>query len=151
VEVFVSRVHWACGVAGLLLVVLAGCGDSLDLLPASGTVTYNGQPVDGADVIFTPDNGQPGTGKTDASGKYTISTMGKPGATRGMNKVTIQKTSRSGEAIANPKPEDMMKMQKGPSASTVKSELPDKYSVPQGGLTADVQSGTASFDFTLTD
>lgn len=143
--------------AALLLIVLAsGCGESYSLRPVSGTVTYNGKPVEGASLVFMPDtSGQPfGTGVTDAAGKYTISTNGKPGAVAGNHKITIVKLRQtaggdsSGDAA--PSPEDMKAQQmKGPPQS--KHELPEKYSFPQGsGLTANVGEKEV-FDFQLSD
>lgn len=68
---------------------IAGCGNS-GAVPVSGKVTYNGQPVANANVIFTPKNGRPAVGKTDAEGKYTLSNVGKDdGAVEGVQTVTI--------------------------------------------------------------
>ena len=131
---------------------LCGCGDGLDLKPATGTVTYNGKPVEGADVLFTPKSGPPGTGRTDASGKFEISTSGQSGATVGTNEVTISKVTGNTNIPVDAKPEDMMKMAKAGELKQSKQELPTKYSVPQGGLTADVKaSGENNFTFDLKD
>jgi hypothetical protein len=144
-----------CGIvfSCVLSVVLSGCGESINVLPATGTVTYQGKPVANASVTYMPD-GTPGAamgiGTTDAAGKYEIRTKGKPGATPGKNLVSISKQGATGMP-ANPTPEDMQKMaQKG--RPEVKSEIPMKYGNPtQSGLTADVQSGKSVFDFELKD
>lgn len=138
------------------LMALAGCGDSLNLVPVSGTVTYNGKPVEGANVTFMPETGPIGTGTTDASGKYTLTTEGKPGAVVGKHGVMINKSSAVAGASSAPSPDDMMKMAskmgKG-AASMSKPELPVKYSTTQGsGLSADVKAdGANTFDFPLAD
>jgi len=136
----------------LLAVGFAGCGESLNLQPASGTVTYNGKPVEGANVAFTPPKGPPGTGRTDKDGKYTIMTNGKPGATAGLNTVTITKTSSTSNSdMTKMKPEDMQKMASSGQMPKYKAEIPTKYSVSQGGLTAEVSAGKAVHDFDLKD
>jgi hypothetical protein len=105
--------------------------------------------------MFYPEKGSPGTGMTDAAGKYTISTNGKPGATRGKNQVTVSKTLvTGGGGVTNPTFEDMKKMQTGPNAMTTKPVLPPLYAVPgNSGLSADVTADGAKnvFDFTLKD
>jgi hypothetical protein len=69
---------------GLVLLVTAiGCGDSGEhgVASAGGTVTLDGKPVPDLVVTFTPQagaaGGNPGksaTGRTDAAGKFTLST-----------------------------------------------------------------------------
>ena len=62
--------------------VLVGCGGSdFQLTPVSGTVTFDGAPLEGADVVFAPmesegvvDVGPISIGTTDASGKYSLQT-----------------------------------------------------------------------------
>ena len=61
-----------------------------------GIVTLDGVPVEGAEVIFYPmaDTGESATGKTDAAGHYTLSSMkGAPGkgTTAGDYGVTVSK------------------------------------------------------------
>lgn len=81
---------WLC-----LLIALAavGCGGP-GATAAGGTVTYQGQPVVDATVLFTPDGGGEGaamaTGKTDAQGKFTLTTKSpNDGAIPGNYKVSI--------------------------------------------------------------
>lgn len=76
---------------------LIGCRPaSLDVQPVSGKVTYHGEPVSEAIVIFSPsDNqGRGATGLTDANGNFSVSTGGttKKGALIGEYGVTIIKT-----------------------------------------------------------
>jgi hypothetical protein len=50
----------------------AGCGSSSDVVPVSGTLTYQGKPVTDAIVHFVPESGRPSLGETDASGQFTL-------------------------------------------------------------------------------
>ncbi|MCI0359914.1 MAG: carboxypeptidase-like regulatory domain-containing protein [Planctomycetaceae bacterium] len=138
-------------VASLVTLLATGCGDGLTLLPAAGLVTYQGKPVEGASVVFVPDSGIPGTGTTDAAGKFAMQTNGKPGVLAGKHKVTISKASAPAGLPANPTPEDMMKMASAGKMSQSKSEIPTKYAVVQGGLTAEVSADKKEFNFELTD
>lgn len=75
---------WALPSCGLLVVALSGCGDTAkvshpDVSPASGTVTYNGNPVGGATVVFTSSEsttkGWGCSAVTDAQGKFEMMTI----------------------------------------------------------------------------
>jgi len=58
-------------------VLLAGCGSD-GLVPVKGRVLLDGQPLDGAAVLFEPEGGGvPATGVTDASGGFTLATSGR--------------------------------------------------------------------------
>ncbi|MCA8984713.1 MAG: carboxypeptidase-like regulatory domain-containing protein [Planctomycetaceae bacterium] len=127
-----------------LLLVLPGCGGTS--LPAtvsvSGIVTFNGEPLADATVVFYPAEGKPATGKTGPDGVYKLTTFqADDGALPGKHKVAISKSSAAPESNS---PEDMAK---------IKREIPDKYSnADTSGLTADVQVGqTADIDFNLAD
>lgn len=89
-----------CVVIPLLSLVIAGCGgsDRPDLASASGIVTLDGDPVEGASVSYIPvSGGRPGSGVTDASGRYTINTYADtPGALVGEHHVSVIKVSGPG-------------------------------------------------------
>ena len=113
----------------------------------SGVVTYKGQPVDGATVVFAPPaGGRPGTATTDAQGRYELSSYGeKDGAVPGDYKVTVQKTKTEG-AEPNLTYEQMNEMQSrgedipGPVSINL---LPEKYlSAATTDLNATVKPGT---------
>jgi hypothetical protein len=84
-----------------LLAILAlsvGCTSATDsnrpkTYPASGTVTLNGSPVEGATVNFYAMEGTGSSiGVTDANGKYTLTTFtSNDGAMAGQYKVSIVK------------------------------------------------------------
>jgi len=159
----VRRVQCSFVVAVVVATFAVGCGQGSKLLPASGTITYQGKPVDGALVTFLGEGNVLGSGTTDAAGKFTISTLGKPGAVPGKNAVAITKTTGGSAAPAGmkaqatpPSAEEIQKMQaemkSSMSGAKVKQLLPAKYANPElSGFTADVQPGKSTFDFTLTD
>lgn len=79
-----------------LLCWLSGCGgggDTPDTYTTTGVVTYNGEPLAGANVVFHPiqDGGgsRPGTGVTNENGEFTIRMFGQDGALPGDYKVTV--------------------------------------------------------------
>jgi len=72
----------------------SGCGGP-KLHPVSGTVTLDGNPVEGAAVTFMSDDGKNTyAGLTDASGKYTLYAGEKPGASAGSYKVLVTKPKK---------------------------------------------------------
>ena len=80
------------------LTLLVGCGDgAIDTEQARGTITYEGQPVVGANVMFSPvtkGQGSPAYATTDEEGEFVLQTLqGAPGAgtTPGEYKVTVSK------------------------------------------------------------
>lgn len=128
----------------LLLGGLAGCGDGRpSLVQPTGTVTLDGEPVEGAIVSFLPvaeesDSYQrPSSGITDASGKFTLMTYAKgDGLPEGQYAVGIQKREVVGELPPNYNDET-------PEAFNVRYRLviPRKYGDPKtSGLTAEVSS-----------
>src|SRR5262245_39370809 len=82
------------------LSLLAGCGGPYkNLGRVSGKVTLGGQPLADAAVTFSPTAaGSPSTGRTNASGEYTLLyTRGVKGAEAGEHTVTIS-TYRSADS-----------------------------------------------------
>jgi hypothetical protein len=76
-----------------------GCGGPATV-PVTGTVTLDGEPVDGASVMFVAEGeGRPASGTTDGSGNFTLTTFtGGDGALPGSYKVTVFKTAAPTEA-----------------------------------------------------
>ncbi|RUL86183.1 peptidase associated/transthyretin-like domain-containing protein [Tautonia sociabilis] len=78
-----------------LLTLAAGCGDAgPELVPVSGTVVVNGEPLARATVIFEPtDTEDPNLnsgGQTDEQGHFELQTIdGRKGAVVGNHRVTI--------------------------------------------------------------
>jgi hypothetical protein len=141
-------------VVALGAIGLAGCGGSTmpKIYPATGTVTWKGEPLADATVSFVPSVGAPSDGKTDAQGKFTIMTNGKPGARAGACKVTVSKFAGAAPSMpAAPKPEDMMKMyEKKKKGEVEKGEIPAKFGRPDtSGLSAEVTTEGAKNVFTF--
>lgn len=148
----------------LLAVLSAGCGQATDsnrpeTFSVSGTVTQDGQPLEGATVSFHAADGSAGAvGITDASGNYTLTTFSAgDGAVAGDHKVTITKTDRpvieakSDGSVADTgdEPEEQQGTQSSERGGGPKNLLPEKYASPDtSGLTATVaESGENKFDF----
>lgn len=64
----------------LALLWAVGCGTKYDIVPVHGVLTYDGQPVPGMIVRFTPVEGRFSDALTEADGTfdmtYTLDTMG---------------------------------------------------------------------------
>ena len=113
-----------------------GCGgeDYPETYPVTGVVTYQGSPVQGADVVLVPSNPdvRSAGGYTDAEGKFSVKTYFSPehhveGAMSGEYGVTVSMMEKR-EIPPDLKPEEVMAyhMKLGPP----KSLLPKKYSAP---------------------
>ena len=110
------------------LMLLFGCSGTHGTANVAGTVTYKGQPVDGATVILHPKSedpiAKPAQGKTDSSGHFTVTTYFGPGeqpsgAMPGDYAVTVTKIDE---------PQGAFDPHKDPPP---KNHLPAKYSAPQ--------------------
>jgi len=146
-----------------LVLSISGCGPELPAtVPVSGSVTLDGAPVEGATVNFLSEVGSfTASGKTDASGKYTLTTYiganSAPGAVVGKHNVTIIKveTGSMQDQIGDPK-EFMKKMAENPAITSdfkTKDLIPKKYSDPKTSGLAPVQvteSGPNEYAFPLT-
>lgn len=135
----------------LVLGCVVGCGDSgtLPTVKVSGTVTYNGQPVEGASVAFVPEKGPPASGETDASGKFTLSTFETgDGAVPGKHTVLISEPSPDIELSGE---EDYEYDYSEPDESA--GRFPAKYGdLGTSDFTADVkEGGEGDFTFNMTD
>ncbi|HVV99758.1 MAG TPA: carboxypeptidase-like regulatory domain-containing protein [Planctomycetaceae bacterium] len=139
--------------------LLVGCAKGPKLpntASVSGTVTYQGKPLAGAQVTFnnTAEEGYAAGGLTDANGKYTLKTFFDAkhelsGAVPGDYYVTFTKIEKStGSAM------DQMKAasdaaQQG-EASGPKSAIPESYGQPTGAKKAKVEAGKSNtIDFQL--
>jgi hypothetical protein len=68
------------GLAVILVAAAAGCGGKYTPVPVGGTVTLDGQPVEGATVYFyavgDEKDGRTAQGTTDKNGEFRLSTLG---------------------------------------------------------------------------
>lgn len=78
--------------AAVLLAAVLGCDSGTPLGQVSGVVTYDGQPLQDAEVEFIPlDQGKSSIGFTDENGKYYLQyTLNRTGALIGKHKVSVR-------------------------------------------------------------
>ena len=89
---------------GLSLILCAGCGDSLQVAPVSGTITFEGKPLAGATITTQPiatgsQNPGPGSfGQTDDQGHFELELVkpARKGAIIGDHRVMISNAGASG-------------------------------------------------------
>src|SRR4051812_16822548 len=84
----------------VLAAAMIGCGEGgPKLVPVSGIATVNGKPLEGAEIIFTPDPsnniGQTASDATGPEGNYKAMTRGRSGVVPGKYKVVITKLTQS--------------------------------------------------------
>ena len=140
----------ACPVAILLFLALCiGCNSGeYKLVPVSGTVTLDGEPVSNARVIFEPRRVDPSSltagpssdGETDESGKFSLATTadGKSGAIAGTHDVVV--TTYLAEIDRETDSHKVVR----------KEQIPQRYLEP-GGLTFEIPAdGTDAADLMLT-
>ncbi len=120
------------------LFAVLGCGrDSAKLLPVSGHVYYQGKPLAGGTIVFTPDPERGGSGpmafaEIHTDGSFTLHTGSAFGAVAGWHRVTV---------AALPPPPAIA----GISISREPPSLPAKYSDPElSGLLQEVKTGVAN-------
>lgn len=141
------------------LLLPIGCGGTDDgnrpaRVKTSGTVTHNGELVEGATVLFSPAEGQghAATGLTDADGRFQLTTFqAEDGAVPGSYKVCVSKFDMS---TANPDLEDDLALEMQPDSDQIVGPtplLPEEYSeIDSTPLTEEVTSGTPNeFEFKL--
>lgn len=122
---------------GVLLPALAllGCGQEEKLTPLRGQVFYQGKPLPGGTIVFSPDverggRGPLACGEIAADGRYTLRTQGAPGVVPGWHRVTIAPPS---EALPG---------SPATAAPPATVGLPRKYSDPeQSGLLCEIKAG----------
>lgn len=130
---------------------------SFSRYPVSGTVTINGQPLQGATLNFlSADGSRSAVGETDARGRYELTTFAPgDGAVPGEYRVAIMKYELmvDGAPIQSDEPPDDRPgddpFAGGPDPEPV-NVLPEQYAnIASSGLTATVVEGENTFDFAL--
>ncbi len=142
-----------------LLLAVTGCSKASKFpmtIPVTGVVTYNGEPVEGADVVLVTGDlkGFSAHGRTDDEGKFIVKSVmsashEQAGAIPGTYKVRVSKFKIADSAIVTaPRPPEPGESLKSTSTDPLiqrpqpKSLLPVKYNIPeQSGLTATVEAG----------
>jgi hypothetical protein len=139
----------------LFSLALTGCGqgvsDAPKLAECKGKVTYNGNPVAGANITFIVEKRPIATGTTNANGEFLMTTGGRKGAPVGTAKVGIIKSAKQDAPTQDMKPDDMRKMQidqMGKKDANAKPEIPTKYAnATTSGLTAEISENITENDF----
>ena len=152
-------------------VALSGCGGDagLNTAPVTGTVTLDGEPLEGAAVSFSPEgDGHAAAGVTDASGEFVLTTETKgDGAVPGTYQVMVTKYEEEDSetpaaaadetdvdaayAAAEEAGVDISGAGNARATSESNSLVPEKYTNPQtSGLTAEVsEAGVNDYTFEL--
>jgi hypothetical protein len=131
---------------GLILLGVVGCGQGT-MAKVSGTVTWQGKPVPDAMVAFVHKNRPGATGRTDAAGRFSLTTF-QPGdgAHFGSFRVAIEPFKPgSGPDAAPPSPLER------PKPAPERKDIPEVYRSPATSpLTAEVVAGKMNvIDFKL--
>jgi len=163
---------FAMALSALLVLGLVGCSDPDSRYSrVEGTVTYNGQLVDGATIRFqsVDPEGESASGTTDAGGKFTLTSTGAKDGGRGAlpGEYTVlvikyeqappdpdQEAHDRGEIDYNELQARQSRRPPGASSGAVsKSLVPAKYGTPRtSDLTATVKPGkNEPFSFELVD
>ena len=115
-----SAVAWAA---------LSGCGGSGEMptVPAAGTVTYQGKPIEKGGIQFQPEKGRPASGIIEG-GKFTLTTYKDgDGAVAGKHLVGVAVTEEVKDKDGD---------------TTVKYLIPQKFANPASSrITVDVPPG----------
>ena len=111
-----------------LLLLAAGCSSDhgVQLAPVSGTVEYQGQPLEGAEIVFYPEQGRPAYGRVRGGQIQEVSTFDpNDGVTVGKCRVIVRALQGSTDMYT-------------PS----KSLIPARYAnADASGLTAEIAPG----------
>lgn len=154
-------------------IALTGCGRSgyPKLATVTGLVTLDNEPVADAYVTFAPLNGRSSSGRTDMTGKYSLSyKKDMPGAVLGKHLVKITKLVEDDSPAAKSYAEKMNARQRALDEQNgfVPDEdsnydsgvaaidrpqlnlIPDRYGGPNSELSVTVGPDANTFDFQLT-
>ena len=151
----------ACCWSAVLAVFCWGCSGGTPvpeyagrLVPVTGTVTLDGQPLAGASIVFHPDakvqGGENAFGTTEPDGSYELQTIvvghgPKPGAVPATYVVTIHKVTMPD---GSPVPADMTDADA--ESEGAKSVVPARYTqMEQSPLKVEVAAGGGTHDFEL--
>lgn len=126
-----ARVIAAAALAAVVL-TLTGCDGSPKIVPVSGTVTIDGQPLTYGHVQVLPEGWRPASGRLDGSGRFTLTTTTpNDGCPVGKHPVVVL----AGESI---------------TPETMKWHAPTKYAdVKTSGLTVEITGPTTDLKIEL--
>lgn len=147
--------HRACILTLTGIGFCIGCGGEpglKGLISATGTVTYQGKPVEGAQVVLSPETsgGRAAAGQTDAEGRFRLNSLKQnDGVMPGTYQVMISKRKVVGSMTADEAREWFRTNAGPPPGKPIKNSLPEKYgNVEESELTVEVTVGGEN-DFTF--
>jgi hypothetical protein len=141
------------------LATILGCGSGTSnpaTYPVTGTITFKGAPVEGADIVLVPSTPEAlaAFAKSDAEGKFAVRTF-EPGdgAVSGTYKVKVTKLDKKEveetQVFASSEDEAEIYVEGDPVAPA-KNLLPPKFSDHnKSGLTVTVAAEPVTFDIKL--
>jgi hypothetical protein len=142
-----------------ICVLCAGCSNRntlVGLVPAKGIVKFNGEPVAGATVLFSPvGQSKAASSITDTNGKFTMMSLNRnDGVYPGEYNVVIKKTEERGEIDEPVNADELSKKGKVVIKDTreIIEHLPKKYaSFTTTDLTITIPAkGNKEIEFNLT-
>jgi len=148
------------------MILAAGCSGEYKMAPVSGTVTFDGEPLEGAEVVFAPMEsdgvlkvGPCSVGVTDNEGKYILKTpKGAAGAVVTNHRVSVGFGEPDEAAIAaiveeaysknvNMSEAKVMAIERKARRSMAVRSIPDSYnSNTQLRITVTGPNSDANFD-----
>jgi hypothetical protein len=142
----------------LLSAPLAGCGgNGTKLVPVSGTVTVNGQPLPDAVIIFEPDPTSPGAAhaenRTGPRGEYKPLTKGRTGVAPGRYVVYVNHVPEA--TLAKVKYHNDDPFMKRLTAASLENPRSKKKAAPEAGgvinasFPREVTAGGGTFNFDI--
>jgi len=150
-----------CLLGTLVLGTLHGCStptddkwasDRLKVSPAAGTVTFQGEAVEGATVTFVSADGQPGAvAITDSKGKFQLTTYEQgDGVVPGDYLIRVEKKVMTETVI---EPNEKNKLVRPLQKVEVKSLLPAKYAdAKKSGISVSIpESGNKNIELSLAE
>ena len=145
--------HVGLGLTATLLVCLflAGCDTGPGLAPVEGTVTLDGNPLEGAEVEFQPagEGGRPSVGVTDASGHYELRyTMKEKGALLGEHIVRISMSDDADMDEGGDEGGGALMTDEGADEEEAPNRIPARYNT-ESELKETVNRGGNTIDFAL--
>lgn len=141
------------GCFAALVLTLFGCSGNNGLAPVTGKVTYQGQPVSGATILFMGEGAaRPATAVSGPDGGYSLQTLDASGAAPGAYTVVISKNEAPPEVAEPPSMEEAAKQAKRPPPAP-KRLVPAKYEdAARSPLKFEVKAGQKNvFDIQLAD
>lgn len=120
----------------LSIFLLTGCNSRKieGLVPAEGTVVFNGDPLAGATVSFTPKNfsagDRIGTAMTNENGFFVLKTLGESGVLPNEYRVIVVKNELAPEKETTKKPQGKPPINRF-LIGKVASVIPVRYSDPE--------------------